>query len=156
MFAFTYWRYVWWDRFNIVLRTLVFPENFFPLMCLLKSKDRCITTCKDEKEILPPWINSIQARISNNMSSKVWDEIIYPLPNFNGCTVEVWEWINNFISHFMKDIITYPCWHQKLNHIRKRSPWSNYTEGRVQKYWICDEIIYPLPNFNGCTVEVWE
>ena len=22
---------------------------------------------------------------------KVWDEIIYPFPNFNGCIVEVWE-----------------------------------------------------------------
>ena len=28
------------------------------------------------------------------------DEITYPFPNFNGATVEVWEWISNFISHF--------------------------------------------------------
>ena len=25
-------------------------------------------------------------------SGEVWDEIIYPFPNFNGATVEVWEW----------------------------------------------------------------
>ena len=28
------------------------------------------------------------------------DEITYPFPNFNGATVEVWEWISNFITHF--------------------------------------------------------
>ena len=29
----------------------------------------------------------------------MWDEITYPFPNFNSCTVEVWEWISNFITH---------------------------------------------------------
>ena len=29
--------------------------------------------------LIPSWI-------SNHMSSKVWDETIYPFPNFNGCT----------------------------------------------------------------------
>ena len=37
----------------------------------------------------------------------MWDEIIYPFPN--GTTIEVWEWISNFISHFIMDIITNPC-----------------------------------------------
>ena len=27
----------------------------------------------------------------------MWDEIIYPLFNFNGATIEVKEWTNNFI-----------------------------------------------------------
>ena len=31
----------------------------------------------------------IPAWISNDMLSKVWDEITYPFLNFNGCTVEV-------------------------------------------------------------------
>ena len=26
------------------------------------------------------------------------------------CSVEVWEWINNFIPHFTGRVITYPCW----------------------------------------------
>ena len=26
--------------------------------------------------------------------------ITYPFPNLNGCTVQVWEWISNFIPHF--------------------------------------------------------
>ena len=29
--------------------------------------------------------------INNHMPSMVRDEITYPFPNFNGCTVDVWE-----------------------------------------------------------------
>ena len=28
------------------------------------------------------------------------NEITYPFPNCNGCTVEFWEWINNFITQW--------------------------------------------------------
>ena len=52
----------------------------------------------------------ITAWISNHMSSKVWEEITHPFPNFNGATVEVWEWLSNFIPNFTMDIITYPCY----------------------------------------------
>ena len=52
----------------------------------------------------------IPAWISNRMSIKVWDGITYPFLNFNGCTVEVSEWISNFIPHFIMDVITYLCW----------------------------------------------
>ena len=34
------------------------------------------------------------------MISKMCDESTYPFPNFNGFTVEIWESISNFISHF--------------------------------------------------------
>ena len=43
--------------------------------------------------------------ISNHMPSKRWDEFTYPFPNFNGCTVEVWEWIGTFIPYFVMDVI---------------------------------------------------
>ena len=43
------------------------------------------------------WINFNPAFIRNNMPCKVWYEINYPFPNFNEYTVEVWEWIINFI-----------------------------------------------------------
>ena len=51
-----------------------------------------------------------QAWVTNRISSKKWDEIIYPFSNFNGCTVEVWEWISNFITHFIMDVIIDTCW----------------------------------------------
>ena len=37
------------------------------------------------------------ALISNYISCSVWDKITYSVPNFTGCTVEVWESISNFI-----------------------------------------------------------
>ena len=45
------------------------------------------------------------------MPSKVGDEITYPFPNFNGATIEVDEWISNFITQFIMDVITDTCWY---------------------------------------------
>ena len=45
----------------------------------------------------------ILAWISNYIHYKVWDEITYPFLNFNGCTVEVKEWISN-LSHTLQDM----------------------------------------------------
>ena len=35
-------------------------------------------------------------------------EITYLFPNFKGATVEVWNWMSDFITHIIMDIITYP------------------------------------------------
>ena len=35
------------------------------------------------------------AWISNHVPSNMCHEIIYTLLNFNGCTIEVWEWMDN-------------------------------------------------------------
>ena len=56
------------------------------------------------------WFNLNPSWISNHMRGTVWGEITDPFPNFNASTVEVWEWISNFIQHFIMDLITYPCW----------------------------------------------
>ena len=47
----------------------------------------------------------ISACISNYVHYNVWDEITYPFPNFNGGTVEVWEWISYFVPHFLLGMI---------------------------------------------------
>ena len=55
------------------------------------------------------------------MLSQVWDEITYPFPNFNGCTMEVWEWISNFIPHTLYNGCNYlPMLGLKLIHVSKR------------------------------------
>ena len=51
--------------------------------------------------------------VNNQKPDKVWDEITYPFSNFNCCSVEVWEWISNFTSHFIMVVITSPCWDQR-------------------------------------------
>ena len=58
--------------------------------------------------LLQTWINfnpSMDKYTSNHLLSNMWDKITYPFPNFNGCTVEIWEWISNFIPQFMMDVI---------------------------------------------------
>ena len=42
--------------------------------------------------------------------SKVWEKMIYPFPNFDSGTIEVWKWIANFILYSMMDVVAYPCW----------------------------------------------
>ena len=69
-------------------------------------------------------LTSIPAWISNHMSSKVWDKINYPFLNFNGCTVEVWEWVNNFIPHLIMDVIIYPCQDLSSSMLLKGAPGS--------------------------------
>ena len=52
----------------------------------------------------------IPAWISNYMPSKVQDIITYPFPDFNGCTVEVWQRTSTSIvmTNFGPGI--YQCW----------------------------------------------
>ena len=52
----------------------------------------------------------LQTWISNYIHNKVGDEITYPYPNFAGCTIEVYEWIYNFIPDFTEQFMTYPGW----------------------------------------------
>ena len=59
------------------------------------------------------------AWVSNHMSSEVSDEITDPF--LYGCPVEVWEWINNFITHFIMDVITYPYWNKSKSLVVKRA-----------------------------------
>ena len=42
----------------------------------------------------------------------MWNEINYPFLSLSGVPVEVWEWISNFISHFIGSMVTYPRWSQ--------------------------------------------
>ena len=51
----------------------------------------------------------ILAWISTRMASKVWDEITYPSQTSTVHTVDVWEWMSNFIPHFIIDVIIHPC-----------------------------------------------
>ena len=40
----------------------------------------------------------------------MWDEITHLFPNFNGCTVEVWKWVSNFITYITGHVAIYLCW----------------------------------------------
>ena len=52
-----------------------------------------ILVCKHDLTLITKWIGDY-------IHYNIWDVITYPFPNFNGATVEVWDWIRNFIPHF--------------------------------------------------------
>ena len=116
--------------------------------------------------------------INNYIHYKVWDEITYPFPNFNGAMFRsynrdgvVWRsighllrlltWINNYIHHKVWDEITYPF--PNFNGAMFRSynrdgvVWRSIGHLLLLLTWmnnyihykVWDEITYPLPNFNG-------
>ena len=63
------------------------------------------------------------------MHYQAWDEIAYPFSNFNSTTVEVWQWINNFITHLQEMWLLFPaaikinpCWKRGPRDADKRCP----------------------------------
>ena len=61
----------------------------------------------DDTNLVKTDFSYLGPRISNCTHYKMCDGIIYPFRNFNSATVEVWEWINNFIPHFTGHFIIY-------------------------------------------------
>ena len=55
----------------------------------------------------------------------MYDEITYPFPNFNSCTIEVWEWISNFIPHFTGYVIT-----QKQISVKFQTKYEHFNSGK--------------------------
>ena len=66
------------------------------------------------------------------------DGIIYSSTVFNGCTTGVLGWRSYFYPNFIMDVITYPCWDLKLNHIGKKGLSEN-----VGVKWILLPLLYP-------------
>ena len=56
----------------------------------------------------------------------MWDELYYQFPNVNGCTVEVWGGISNFIPRLPEYVITYPHWNLSWYMLVKGGPKIDY------------------------------
>ena len=80
---------------------------FWEVSLILISRCDCVDT---RAPLYYHGLTLISAWISNYIYYKLWGEITYPFLNFNGCTVEVYEWISNFIPHFTGHVITNTCW----------------------------------------------
>ena len=61
---------------------------------------------------------------------KAWDEITSSFSNFNGCTVEVWEWLSYLIPHFIWAYAYLTMLGLYLIHVSKRDP-ESYEKGRA-------------------------
>ena len=97
---------IWdWCILRFVQRVYASPQLVvFSVSCWAPFSD-----CSRSSPFYLHGLTLIPAWISNHMPDNVWNEIAYPFPIFNGATGEVWEWICNFIPHFIIDVITYPC-----------------------------------------------
>ena len=84
-------------------------SNFWPNLQLMMNS--LGVSCQFCFDIYVFWhgLTLIPAWISNGIVYNVWDKITYLFPNFNSCTIEVWERISNYIPHFAGYVITYPC-----------------------------------------------
>ena len=71
--------------------------------------------------LIPVWI-------SNYTHYKMWDETTYPFLNFNGCTLEVSEWINNLIPHFTGACDYLSMLELELNHVSWIGLWVLFQE----------------------------
>ena len=55
--------------------------------------------------------------------------------------MEVWEWISNFIPHYTRCVITYPCWDKSQSMLVKGSP------GRVYGFQTVIIMYLIIPNY---------
>ena len=67
------------------------------------GSSECYMSCgsSDRPQVLGPFYQDGLTLIPAHISNQVCDEITYPFPNMNGCTVEAWEWTSNFVPHFL-------------------------------------------------------
>ena len=73
----------------------------------------------------------------------MWDEINYPAPMFNSATIDVWDWISYFMTHFIGCMITSfltPVAHDTriIKCVPWHSPESNFTHvtDQVHKHFL--------------------
>ena len=78
----------------------------------------------------------------------MWDEIIFPFPNFNDVTVAVWEWTSNLSNtSVIVYVVTYPWWDLKLIlFLVKGTPDTN----NHIRMW------YVIPNMWTLIVQYWK
>ena len=84
--------------------------------------------------LLSMWLTLIPAWISNYIYYEVLNEITHIFLNFNGATVEVWEWISNFTPQFTGHVIIYRC--RKI-HFSKRG-----LRSLIEILWICKMFLH--------------
>ena len=114
------WMCVFWIKLWYI-SARVFPWYHFVLTITSKPYNAKKGTAS-AKQPGAPFINMDQFNTSMGKQSHPLlsdDALTFPFPNFNGATVEVWEWISNFIPHFPGQgmwllihagIKVNPCW----------------------------------------------
>ena len=87
-----------WPKINEVL--LVFSREMTMTIYSVLLRKLTVLTDPCQEALLLTWIN-FDISMDNQSHAQLsvgWNYLSNP--NFNGCTVEVWEWISIFILHF--------------------------------------------------------
>ena len=114
------WHMSYWS-WNNSIWCMVYPSILALLQCfldLVSVMHHYGDPCKPSGPCFWHGLTLIPAWISNYSHDKVWHEITCLFPNFNGATVEVWEWISYFIPHFTGHVITYPDCNRPISQMR--------------------------------------
>ena len=98
--------------------------------------------CEHLGPIYKHGLTLIPAWISNHILSKVWELITNSFSNFNGCNIKGWEWISNFIIHFILGVIIYSCRDYRWSVLVKGSQkWSNWLRSKQNGRYFADDIL---------------
>ena len=103
-----YWRWSFWQlpsQWLIFFNMAVFPFQVPELMAYNRKLSH---STENARSFVVPCFFVLRLRME--MPSKVSGKVTYQFPNFNGATVEVWEWISKFKPHTIMGVVTYPCW----------------------------------------------
>ena len=123
---------------NTATSAHVIASNNTSWIRIMVSSYQCSST------LIPAWIY-------DHKNYEMWIEFTYPFPNFNGCPVEVCEWISNFTPRFTGYVITYPCWDYSHPMLVKWAPCPNTeayntpSDDNLNNYLCCsitNEILY--------------
>ena len=71
------------------------------------SRDLTIGRFMDSETV---WWDLFYKHFNPCMDNQLHVQEIVGCNYFNRATVEVWDWISNFIPHLIMDVINYPCW----------------------------------------------
>ena len=55
--------------------------------------------------------------------------------SLRSAAVEAWKWIRNFISHFIRHVITYAYWNWSYSMLAKRGHWKRHCWPRCEHFW---------------------
>ena len=128
---FVWGRWVNW-RLQTQICIEVLSHYWFRIMCHLTDIKNAQLSSHYQGPFLLTWIKFIiPASISNYIYHKKWNEIAYPLPNFKGCTIEVWEWISHPTFYWACDYLS--MLGLKSIHVSKRGTLADLTPASMHK-----------------------
>ena len=135
----------WVITFHIKNGVIIYPTQ--SQLTHIKYRPSGGVSVVGSKSLLLPGVpfTNIPAWISNYTHYNVWDEITYSFLNFNDCTVEVHDWISNFIPHFTGcDYLSMLGF--KWNHVSKSGPrWCRQYLGRQwRQNWHHDSVRFSV------------